>query len=139
MSDDLVTPLRNASYLAFEDGTNDYTTAPKAAYVLEAQAARIAELEEETQNLRDDLASNERERAHQHGRADRNAAEYAREQAKREALRQEIAAKDARIAELEAALRHLDDLIVDLEMGRMELYQVSDFINDALAGGKTDD
>lgn len=45
MSDDLVTPLRNASYLAFEDGTNDYTTAPKAAYVLEAQAARIAELE----------------------------------------------------------------------------------------------
>ena len=41
-----------------------------------------------------------------------------------------------RIAELEAALRHLDDLIVDLEMGRMELYQVSDFINGALAGGK---
>ena len=42
---DLVTPLRDAAYLAFEDGTNDYTTAPKAAYVLEAQAARIAELE----------------------------------------------------------------------------------------------
>ena len=36
----------------------------------------------------------ERERAHQHGRADRNAAEYAREQAKREALQ-------ARVAELE--------------------------------------
>lgn len=44
-----------------------------------------------------------------------------------------------RIAELEAALRHLDDLIVDLEMGRMELYQVSDFINAALAGGKKDE
>jgi len=42
---DLTTPLRDAAYLAFEDGTNDYTTAPKAAYVLEAQAARIAELE----------------------------------------------------------------------------------------------
>ncbi len=41
-----------------------------------------------------------------------------------------------RIAELEAALRGLDDLIVDLEMGRMELYQVSDFINAKLAGGK---
>jgi len=41
-----------------------------------------------------------------------------------------------RIAELEAALRGLDDMIVDLEMGHMELYQVSDFINDALAGGK---
>ena len=41
-----------------------------------------------------------------------------------------------RIAELEAALRGLDDMIVDLEMGHMELYQVSDFINDALKGGK---
>ena len=47
-----------------------------------------------------------------------------------------IEAQTARIAELEAALRHLDDMIVDLEMGRMELYQVSDFINDALKGGK---
>jgi len=41
-----------------------------------------------------------------------------------------------RIAKLEAALRHLDDLIVDLDMGRMELYQVSDFINAALTGGE---
>lgn len=38
MSDDLVTPLRNAAYLAFEDGTNDYTTPALAA-------ARIAKLE----------------------------------------------------------------------------------------------
>ena len=42
----------------------------------------------------------------------------------------------ARIETLEAALRNLDDMIVDLEMGHMELYQVSDFINDALKGGK---
>lgn len=53
---------------------------------------------DEVQNLRDDLASAERERAHQHGRADRNAAEHAREQAKREALQ-------ARVAKLEVALR----------------------------------
>ncbi len=51
---DLVTPLRDAAYLAFEDGTNDYTTAPKAAYVLEAQAARIAELEAALANARRD-------------------------------------------------------------------------------------
>jgi hypothetical protein len=44
----------------------------------------------------------------------------------------------ARIAELEAALRNLDDLIVDLDMGFRELYQVSDFIDAALAGGKKD-
>ena len=43
----------------------------------------------------------ERERAHQHGLADRNAAEYAREQAKREALQ-------ARVAELEEALGTLE-------------------------------
>lgn len=42
----------------------------------------------------------ERERAHQHGRADRNAAEYAHEQAKREALQ-------ARVAELEEALKKI--------------------------------
>jgi septal ring factor EnvC (AmiA/AmiB activator) len=42
-------------------------------------------------NLRDDLASAERERAHQQGRADRNAAEYAREQKKREQLQAENA------------------------------------------------
>ena len=53
---------------------------------------------DEVQNLRDDLASAERERAHQHGRADRNAAERAREQAKREALQK-------RVAELEDLIR----------------------------------
>jgi hypothetical protein len=43
-----------------------------------------------------------------------------------------------RIAKLEAALRKLDDMIVDLDFGHLELYQVSDFINDALAGGEDD-
>ena len=55
---------------------------------------------DEVQNLRDDLASAERERAHQQSRADRNAAEHAREQAKREALQ-------ARVAKLEGALREM--------------------------------
>ena len=49
-----------------------------------------------------------------------------------------IDSQQDRIAELEAALRNLDDKIVDLDMGRLELYQVSDFINDALKGGKDD-
>ncbi len=47
-----------------------------------------------------------------------------------------IEAQAVRIAELEAALRNLDDMIVDLDMGRLELYQVSDFINAALEGGE---
>lgn len=53
-------------------------------------------LKAEKVNLRDDLASVERERAHQHGRADRNAAEYAREQKKREQLQ----AENARLREV---------------------------------------
>jgi hypothetical protein len=57
---------------------------------------------DEVQNLRDDLASAERERAHQHGRADRNAAEYAREQGKREALQK-------RVAKLETSLQFIKD------------------------------
>lgn len=48
---DLVTLLRDAAYLAFEDGTNDYTTAPKAAKTLEAQADRIAKLEKSLLDL----------------------------------------------------------------------------------------
>jgi flagellar biosynthesis chaperone FliJ len=48
-------------------------------------------LRAEKVNLQDDLASVERERAHQQGRADRNAAEYAREQKKREQLQAENA------------------------------------------------
>lgn len=43
---------------------------------------------------------------------------------------------EARITKLEAALRHLDDLIVDLDAGYMELPQVSKFINTTLDGGK---
>ena len=57
-------------------------------------------LRAENANLQDDLASVERERAHQHGRADRNAAEYAREQKKREQLQ----AENARLRELVAYL-----------------------------------
>ena len=49
---------------------------------------------DEVQNLRDNLASAERERAHQQSRADRNAAEHAREQAKREALQARVAKLD---------------------------------------------
>lgn len=44
--------------------------------------------------------------------------------------------QSARISELKAALRNLDDMIVDLDAGHMELQQVSRFINAALAGGK---
>lgn len=77
MSDDLGMLLRTASYLAFEDGTNDYTTPALAA---------------------------------------------------------------TRIAELEAALQKIADRTRNAHLlsyaGHMELYQVSDFINDALAGGK---
>lgn len=54
----------------------------------------------------------------------------------------ENAASDAmtagleRIEELEAALRELDDMIVDLDAGHVELHQVSRLIAAALAGGK---
>ena len=50
---DLTTLLRDAAYLAFEDGTNDYTTAPKAAKALEAQAAHIAKLEAALNKIND--------------------------------------------------------------------------------------
>jgi chromosome segregation ATPase len=63
-------------------------------------------LQAEKVNLQDDLASVERERAHQHGRADRNAAEYAREQKKREQLQ----AENARLRE---ALKEYDDAYED--------------------------
>jgi hypothetical protein len=53
--------------------------------------AEAVALKAENANLQDDLASAERERAHQQGRADRNAAEYAREQKKREQLQAENA------------------------------------------------
>ena len=43
---------------------------------------------------------------------------------------------DARIETLEAALRGLDDMIVDLDAGHRELHDVSRFINGVLAGWK---
>lgn len=55
---------------------------------------------DEVQNLRDDLASAERERAHQHGRADHNAAEHAREQGKREALQKRVAVLEGALGDL---------------------------------------
>jgi hypothetical protein len=55
--------------------------------------------------------------------------------AAREAIHH-IESQAARIAELEAALRNLDDMIVDLDAGHRELHEVSRFINAALTGGK---
>jgi len=63
----------------------------RAATTIRSLAAERDALKAENANLQDDLASAERERAHQHGRADRNAAEYAREQKKREQLQAENA------------------------------------------------
>ena len=65
--------------------------AERAGATIRSLAAERDALQAEKVNLKDDLASAERERAHQHGRADRNAAEYAREQAKREALQKRVA------------------------------------------------
>jgi hypothetical protein len=47
-----------------------------------------------------------------------------------------IVALENRIETLEAALRGLDDMIVDLDAGHRELHEVSRFINGALAGWK---
>jgi hypothetical protein len=70
-------------------------------------AAERDALKAENANLQDDLASAERERAHQHGRADRNAAEYAREQKKR----QQVQAENARLREAlhEIECSHIPD------------------------------
>jgi hypothetical protein len=65
------------------------TGLPTIAAALRSLAAERDALRAEKVNLQDDLVSAERERAHQHGRADRNAAEYAREQKKREQLQAE--------------------------------------------------
>lgn len=51
------------------------------------------------------------------------------------AVNEKLETHTARIAELEAALRNLDDMIVDLDAGHTELHQVSRFINTALSGG----
>lgn len=86
---------------------------------------------DEVQNLRDDLASVERERAHQHGRADRSAAEHAREQAKREALQK-------RVAELEEALRAIKNLA--LTTHQLSKYRANYLrIIDAALKGKKDE
>ena len=63
----------------------------QCAAAIRSLAAERDALQAEKVNIQDDLASVERERAHQHGRADRNAAEYAREQKKREQLQAENA------------------------------------------------
>ena len=47
-----------------------------------------------------------------------------------------IEAQAPRIETLEAALRGLDDMIVDLDAGHRELHEVSRFINGALTGWK---
>jgi hypothetical protein len=75
-------------------------TALQAAQCHGRETLRADALQAEKVNLQDDLASVERERAHQHGRADRNAAEYAREQKKREQLQ----AENARLRKLVAYL-----------------------------------
>lgn len=41
MSDDLLKALKNSVYLAFDDGTNDYTTALKAAEHIEELEAEL--------------------------------------------------------------------------------------------------
>jgi septal ring factor EnvC (AmiA/AmiB activator) len=76
-----------------------------SATTIRSLAAERDALKAENANLQDDLASAERERAHQQGRADRNAAEYAREQKKREQLQ----AENARLRE--AALDALAGLV----------------------------
>lgn len=43
-----------------------------------------------------------------------------------------------RIQQLEEALRKLDDMILELDAGDLDLYEVGDFIDAALAGGKKD-
>ena len=80
----------------------------RVATALRALAAERDALRVEKVNLQDDLASAERERDHQHGRADRNAAEYAREQKKREQLQ----AENARLRE---ALARAKDLFLQDE------------------------
>ncbi len=111
--------------------------AERAGATIRSLAAERDALQAEKVNLKDDLASAERERAHQHGRADRNAAEYAREQAKREALQK-------RVAKLETALAFIKDAPDEERkpnwnnMGSYEagLRYCAAFANAALTGGK---
>lgn len=41
-----------------------------------------------------------------------------------------------RINELEAALRKLDDMVCELDAGNLQLFEVGDFIDAAIAGDK---
>jgi len=47
MSDDLKQNLRGSCYLAFEDGTNDYETAPEAADRIEELEKALANMQRE--------------------------------------------------------------------------------------------
>ncbi|MFN8994810.1 MAG: hypothetical protein ACK5X3_14280, partial [Pseudomonadota bacterium] len=85
----MTTTTEEAERLATEYG--GFWGLRDVAAALRALAAERDALQAEKVNLQDDLSSAERERAHQHGRADRNAAEYAREQGKREALQKRVA------------------------------------------------
>jgi septal ring factor EnvC (AmiA/AmiB activator) len=79
---------------------SDFNGPTRRGAIIRSLAAERDALKAEKVNLQDDLASVERERAHQQGRADRNAAEYAREQKKREQLQ----AENARLRKLVAYL-----------------------------------
>jgi chromosome segregation ATPase len=73
-------------------------------------AAALRSLAAERDDLAKRLKDAERERNHQHGRADRNAAQYAAEQAKREQLQAEIEKLREALKEcaddLEAEIKH---------------------------------
>ena len=94
--------LHEHDAMRFAPGMPGRELRQNTAAALRSLAAERDALQAEKINLQDDLSSAERERAHQHGRADRNAAKYAREQGKREALQK-------RVAELETALQFIKD------------------------------
>jgi len=52
MTDDLVKRLRDSCYLAFDDGTNDYSTAIEAADRIEALEAEVKRLEQQLKMAR---------------------------------------------------------------------------------------
>jgi chromosome segregation ATPase len=70
-------------------------------------AAALRSLAAERDDLAKRLKDAERERNHQHGRADRNAAQYAAEQAKREQLQAENEKLRAALRELIYETTHL--------------------------------
>ena len=78
-----------------------YQIEKEAALMIRALAAERDALQVENANIKDDLASAERERNHQHGRADKNAQQYAMEQRKRENIQAERDALKAALQKLE--------------------------------------